>query len=259
MSIASTDIQYAVSDAVATITIDRPHVLNAFREQTMRELIDAFDRADADREVAVIVLTGAGDQAFSTGGDVDMEDAFNADDGRRIARVLLRLAEAIRGTGKPVIAKIRGWCVGGGNELNLLCDLAIAAESARFAHTDSRLGNAPVWYGTQLLAQLVGERRAKEIILLGEPCSAAQAAALGWINRVVPDDELDAAVDSWCQTLRGHSPQALRLSKVSLNAAGDAALHSVRQGFETLHHIYDTAEFHEGTRAFLERRPPRFR
>jgi dihydroxynaphthoic acid synthetase len=259
MSIATTDIQYTVSEAVATITIDRPQVLNAFRERTMRELIDAFDQADADSEIAVIVLTGAGDQAFSTGGDVDMEDAFNADEGRRIARVLLRLAEAIRGTGKPVIAKIRGWCVGGGNELNLLCDLAIAAESARFAHTDSRLGNAPIWYGTQLLAQLVGERRAKEIILLGEPCSAVQAAALGWINRVVPDDELDAAVDTWCQILRGHSPQAMRLSKVSMNAAGDAALHSVRQGFEALHHIYDTAEFHEGTQAFLERRPPRFR
>jgi len=259
MSSATIDIQYTVSDAVATITINRPQVLNAFRERTMRELIDAFDRADADREVAVIVLTGAGEQAFSTGGDVDMENAFDADEGRRIARVLLRLAEAIRGTGKPVIAKIRGWCVGGGNELNLLCDLAIAAESARFAHTDSRLGNAPIWYGTQLLAQLVGERRAKEIILLGEPCSAAQAAALGWINRVVPDHELDAAVDTWCQTLRAHSPQAMRLSKVSMNAAGDAALHSVRQGFEALHHIYDTAEFHEGTQAFLERRPPRFR
>ena len=258
-NIATTDVLYEVADGVATITIDRPAVHNAFREQTMLELITAFDRADADRDVGVIVLTGSGDQAFSTGGDVAMEDAFNAEEGRRIARVLMRLAEAIRGCGKPVIAKIRGWCVGGGNELNLLCDLAIAAESARFAHTDSRLGNAPIWYGTQLLTQIIGERRAKEIILLGEPCSAVQAAALGWINRAVPDAELDATVAAWCRKLLGHSPQAMRLSKVSMNTEGDAALSSVRHGFEALHHIYDTPEFHEGTQAFLERRPPRFR
>lgn len=259
MSSVPADVLYEVADGVATITINRPEVHNAFREQTMHELIVVFDRADADHDIGVIVLTGAGDRAFSTGGDVGMEHDFDASEGRRIARVLLRLSEAIRGTGKPVLAKIRGWCVGGGNELNLLCDLAIAAESARFAHTDSRLGNSPVWYGTQLLAQLVGERRAKEIILLGEPCSAAHAAALGWINRVVPDHELDAAVDQWCQILLANSPQAMRLSKVSLNFDGDMALASVRHGFETLHHVYDTEEFHEGTRAFLERRKPRFR
>ena len=259
MSVDPADVHYQVTDGVATITIDRPQVHNAFREQTMLELIVAFDRADADREVGVVVLTGAGDRAFSTGGDVSMEDGFGAEEGRRIARVLFRLAEAIRGTGKPVIAKIRGWCVGGGNELNLLCDLAIAAESARFVHTDSRLGNSPIWYGTQLLAQIVGERRAKEIVLLGEPCSAADAAALGWINRAVPDDELDTVVDDWCRKLLQHSPQAMRLSKVSLNFEGDAALPSIRHGFEALHHIYDTPEFHEGTRAFLERRAPRYR
>lgn len=253
------DVLYEVGAGVATITIDRPAVHNAFREQTMHELIAAFDRADADRAVGVIVLTGSGERAFSSGGDVAMEDAFDAEEGHRIARVLMRLAEAIRGCGKPVIAKIRGWCVGGGNELNLLCDLAIAAESARFAHTDSRLGNAPIWYGTQLLAQLLGERRAKEIILLGEPCSARDAAALGWINRAVPDDELDGVVSEWCKKLLGHSPQAMRLSKVSLNAAGDAALPGIRHAFEALHHIYATAEFHEGTQAFLERRAPRFR
>lgn len=253
------DVRFEASLGVATITIDRPEVHNAFREQTMHELIAAFDRADADAEVGVVVLAGAGDEAFSTGGDVDMEHGFTGAEGRRIARLLLRLSEAIRGTGKPVIAKIRGWCVGGGNELCLLCDLAVAAESARFAHTDSRLGNSPVWYGTQLLPKLVGERRAKEIILLGEPVSAAEAARLGWINRAVPDAELDAVVAEWCEKLLGHSPQALRLSKVSLNTDGDALLSSVRHGLEALGHVYETDEFHEGTRAFLERRTPRFR
>lgn len=259
MSAEDADVLYAVDDGVATITIDRPEVMNAMREQTMHELIAAFDRADADRDVGVVVLTGTGEKAFCTGGDVGMEDAFDADEGRRMARILLRLAEAVRGVGKPVIAKIRGWCVGGGNELNLLCDLAIAGESARFAHTDSRLGNAPVWYGTQLLPQLVGERRAKEIVLLGEPVPAAEAAAMGWINRAVPDDELDAAVSEWCTRLLGHSPQAMRLSKISLNFEGDALLPSVRHGFEALTQMYATDEFHEGTTAFLERRPPRFR
>lgn len=252
------DVAYTVSDGVATISIERAEVYNAFREQTMHELIAAFDDADANTDVGVVVLTGAGTEAFSTGGDVAMEEAFDPTEGRRMARLLIRLAEAVRGTGKPVIAKIRGWCVGGGNELNLLCDFAIAAESARFKHTDSRLGNSPIWYGTQLLPKLVGARRAKEILILGRTYPAEQAAAMGWINEVVPDGELDRTVTEWCQRLLGHSPQAMRLTKISVDADGDLALASVRQGFETLTHIYGTDEFHEGTQAFLERRAPRF-
>jgi len=252
------DIEYAELAGVASITISRPQRHNAFRKQTITELIAAFDRADAAPGVRVVVITGAGSAAFSTGGDVAMEDAFDPAEGRLMARLLIRLAEAVRGTGKPVIAKIRGWCVGGGNELNLLCDFAIAAESARFAHTDSRLGNSPIWYGTQLLPRLVGLRRAKEILILGAEYTAAQAAAMGWINLAVPDDQLDATVADWCARLSERSPQAMRLTKVSLDADGDLALTSVRHGFETLTHIYGTAEFHEGTSAFLERRPPRF-
>jgi enoyl-CoA hydratase/carnithine racemase len=253
------DVSVVVEAGVATITIERPEVLNAFREQTMRELVDAFDRADADADVGVVVLTGAGERAFSTGGDVAMEDAFDPAEGRRTARLLMRLAEAIRGTGKPVIAKVRGWCVGGGNELVLLCDFALAAESARFAHTDSLLGNSPIWYGTQLLPGLVGTRRAKEILMLGETVKAPEAERIGWINRAVPDAELDAVVADWCARLLARSPQALRLTKVSLDFAGDLTLPSVRHGFESLTHNYGTAEFHEGTTAFLEKRAPRFR
>jgi naphthoate synthase/2-ketocyclohexanecarboxyl-CoA hydrolase len=252
------DVHYAEAEGLAAITIDRPAVHNAFREQTIHELIAAFDRADASPAVRVIVLAGAGDKAFSTGGDVAMEDAFDPAEGRRMARLLIRLAEAVRGTGKPVIAKIRGWCVGGGNELNLLCDFAIAAASARFAHTDSRLGNAPIWYGTQLLPRLVGTRRAKEIMMFGEVYTAAEAAAMGWINRAVPDESLDAVVGQWCARLAGHSPQAMRLTKVSIDTDLDMSLASVRHGFEALNYIYGTDEFHEGTAAFLERREPQF-
>jgi naphthoate synthase/2-ketocyclohexanecarboxyl-CoA hydrolase len=253
-----TDVSYTRRGGVATISIERPRVHNAFREQTIHELITAFDDADCDPAVRVVVLTGAGEQAFCTGGDVAMEDAFDPAEGRRMARLLIRLAEAVRGTGKPVIAKIRGWCVGGGNELNLLCDFAIAAESARFAHTDSRLGNSPIWYGTQLLPRLVGARRAKEILILGRTYTAADAAAMGWINQAVPDAKLDDTVAEWCAELLGHSPQAMRLTKISVDSDADEALASVRQGFETLTHVYETAEFHEGTRAFLEHRPPQF-
>jgi naphthoate synthase/2-ketocyclohexanecarboxyl-CoA hydrolase len=253
------DVLYEEMAGVATITIDRPEVHNALREQTIHELIAAFDRAYGSREIGVIVLTGTGSKAFSTGGDVTMENAFDPHEGRRMARLLLRLAEAIGGTRKPTIAKVRGWCVGGGNEVNLLCDFCLAAESARFAHTDSRLGSSPIWFGTQLLPRLVGSRRAREIILLGATYSATDAAQMGWINRAVPDGELDATVAAWCETLLGHSPQAMALSKLSMNADADEALHSVRQGFEALTYIYGTEEFHEGTAAFLERRAPRFR
>jgi dihydroxynaphthoic acid synthetase len=253
------DVSYAEAGGVATITIDRPQVHNALREQTMHELIAAFDRADGSPDVGVVVLTGAGERAFSTGGDVAWEDAFDPAAGRQTARVLRRLAEAVRGTGKPVIAKIRGWCVGGGNELALLCDLAVAAESARFAHTDSALGNSPIWYATQLLPRLVGARRTREILMLGEHYTAGEAAAMGWINKAVPDEELDEAVEDWCARLLARSPQALRLTKVSLEGDADLATASVRQGFAALTYFYGTEEFREGTTAFLERRAPRFR
>jgi len=252
------DVLYEVADRVATITINRPEVLNAFRLKTIEELTQAFDAADDDPNVRVVVLTGAGDRAFSTGGDVEMEDEFDGKAGRHVGRVLIRLAEAIRGTGKPVIARIRGWCVGGGNELNLLCDLSVATRGSRFAHTDARLGNSPIWYGTQLLPLHMSDKRAREVVMLGKTYTAEDAERLGWINEVVEDDKLDATVQEWCQRILGSSPQSLRLSKVSMNLMSDMMLHSVRQGFETLAYIHETDEFHEGTAAFLQKRPPDF-
>lgn len=252
------DIVYDVSDRVATVRINRPEVHNAFRVTTIEEMTRAFELADDDPDVRVVVLTGTGEKAFSTGGDVAMESEFDRQAGRRMTRLLIRLAEAIRGTGKPVIAKVRGWCVGGGNELNLLCDLSVATRASRFAYTDSRLGNAPIWYATQLLPLHMSDKRAREVVMLGKTYSAEDAERLGWINEVVDDDKLDATVAEWCGRLLASSPQALRLSKISMNQTSDLMLHSVRQGFETLSYIYDTDEFHEGTAAFLEKRPPRF-
>lgn len=252
------DVLYEVVDRVATITINRPEVLNAFRLKTIEEMTKAFDAADDDPDVRVVVLTGAGDRAFSTGGDVEMENEFDGNAGRHVGRVLIRLAEAIRGTGKPVIARVNGWCVGGGNELNLLCDLSVATRSSRFAHTDARLGNSPIWYATQLLPLHMSDKRAREVVMLGKTYTAEDAERLGWINEVVEDDKLDATVQDWCRRLLASSPQSLRLSKISMNQMSDMMLHSVRQGFETLSYIHETDEFHEGTAAFLEKRPPKF-
>jgi dihydroxynaphthoic acid synthetase len=253
------DVKYDQTDGIATVSIDRPEVHNAFRERTMTELVEAFDRADASADVGVIVLTGTGTRAFSSGGDVTWENEFDRLPGQAMARQLVRLSEAIRTTGKPVIAKIRGWCVGGGNELNLMCDLAVAAEDARFAQTDARLGNSPVWWGTQLLPLYIGARRAKEVLMLGEHFTAAEALALGWINRVVPEAELDDFVDGWCRRLLAASPQALRLTKLSVDYQADLLAPSVRHGLEALTQMYGSAEFHEGTSAFLENRDPDFR
>lgn len=252
------DVLYEVADRVATITINRPEVLNAFRLRTIEELTTAFDAADDDPDVRVVLLTGAGNKAFSTGGDVEMENEFDGKAGRHVGRALIRLAEAIRGTGKPVIARISGWCVGGGNELNLLCDLSVATRESRFAHTDAKLGNSPIWYATQLLPLHMSDKRAREVVMLGKTYTADEAERLGWINEVVEEDKLDTTVRDWCRRLVESSPQSLRLSKISLNQMSDMMLHSVRQGFETLSYIHDTDEFHEGTAAFLEKRPPKF-
>lgn len=254
----TSDVDYVELHDIATVTINRPEVYNALREQTMHELIAAFDRAENSEAVRVIVLTGAGQDAFSTGGDVNLEAAFDTTEGHRMARLLIRLGEAVRTTGKPVIARIRGWCVGGGNELNLMCDLAVAADTARFAQTDAQIGSSPIWFGTQLLPQFVGTRRAKEILMLGEHVTAPEAARLGWINRAVPEADVDDAVGEWCDKLLSKSPQALRLTKMSVDYSADLLLPSVRHGFEVLTQMYDTAEFREGTAAFLEKRPPVF-
>jgi naphthoate synthase/2-ketocyclohexanecarboxyl-CoA hydrolase len=254
-----TDIQWNVESGVATITINRPEVHNAIRDVSVEELIHAFDRADDDPDVGVIVLTGAGDRAFCTGGDIGFEDRLDPEEGRRFGRILMRLSQTMRGSGKPIIAKIRGWCVGGGNELNLLCDLSVAADTARFGHTGPRMGSVPIWYGTQLMPHLVGEKRAKEIIMLCEKYSANQAEAMGWINRSVPEDSLDELVDGWCQTLLSRSPQSLRLTKFSIDYESDKLWPSVRSGFEVLNYIHGTDEFHEGTTAFLQKREPNFR
>lgn len=252
------DILYEVKDGVATITINRPRVHNAFRLETLDELIDAFKRAEVDREVGVMVLTGTGGKAFSSGGDIKMEDESDASGARRLSRRSIELSMIMRSCGKPIIAAVRGWCMGGGNELNLLCDLSIATEESRFGQTGPTMGSVPIWWGTQLLPGLVGGKRAKEIVMLCLRYSAREAEAMGWINKVVPDAELETAVKAWCDRLLEMSPQALQVAKLSLNYESDQKWPSVLHGFQMISFIHGTEEFHEGTRAFLEKRKPNF-
>lgn len=252
------DVLYEVNKGVATITINRPKVHNAFTLRTLDELIDAFKRAEVDREVGVIVLTGAGGKAFCSGGDVKMEDESDSSGARSLSRRSIDLSMLMRSCGKPTIAAVRGWCIGGGNELNILCDLTIATEESKFGQVGPTMGSVPIWWGTQMLPSMVGDKRAKEIVMLCQRYTAKEAEAMGWINKVVPDAELETAVREWCDRLLGMSPQALAVAKLSLNHESDQRWPSVLHGYQMISFIHGTEEFHEGTSAFLEKRKPNF-
>jgi 2-ketocyclohexanecarboxyl-CoA hydrolase len=252
------DILYEIKDGVATITINRPDKYNAFRAQTCEELIHAFQQAGWDRSIGVIVLTGAGSKAFCTGGDQSAHVGHY--DGRGVIGLPLEeLQGVIRDVPKPVIAKVRGYAIGGGNVLALLCDLTLAAESAKFGQVGPKVGSVDTGFGTAYMARVIGEKRAREVWYLCRQYSAAEAVQMGLANKAVPDAELDAEVDLWCAEILEKSPTALTLAKRSFNAdtahiAGISAL-----GLQAVSLFYGTEESQEGVRAFQEKRKPRFR
>lgn len=252
------DVIYEKADGVATITINRPEKLNAFRLETLRELSEAFRMVETDGDVGVAVLTGAGDRAFCAGGDVEVEDTFDASLDQHWGRASIELAMTMRSCGKPVIARVKGWAIGGGNELQMLCDMTIASEDSKFGQAGPKMGSVPVWWGTQLLPRAVGDKRAKEVVMLCLHYTARESVEMGMINRAVPAEELDAAVDEWCQRLLSMSGQSLRVAKVSLNHESDELWASVLHGFQIMSLVRETDEFHEGTSAFVEKRPPEF-
>jgi naphthoate synthase/2-ketocyclohexanecarboxyl-CoA hydrolase len=178
---------------------------------------------------------------------------------RALARVHDRLAIAMRNNGKPIVLRVRGYCIGGGNEINLLCDLTISGTSGRFGQAGPRIGSAPTWWGCQLLPLTVGEKKAREILYLTRQYSAEEALAMGLVNRVVPDEELDVEVDRWCTEILRRSPQGLRLAKLGLNASGDRMYSSVEQSLELLVLNQIAPEIQEGIAAFREKRPPDWR
>lgn len=253
-----TDILYEVSTAIARITINRPDKYNAFSAHTCEELIDAFKLAGANKAVAVIVLTGAGDKAFCTGGDQSAHDGSY--DGRgTIGLPIDEVQSLIRDVPKPVIARVQGFAIGGGNVLATLCDFTIASERAVFGQVGPKVGSVDPGFGTAYLARIVGEKRAREIWYLCRRYSAKEALEMGLVNAVVPHDKLDDEVNRWCAELIERSPTAIAIAKRSFNADTEHQRGIGALGFEALALYYGTEESKEGGRAFREKRKPKFR
>jgi naphthoate synthase/2-ketocyclohexanecarboxyl-CoA hydrolase len=246
-------------DGVVWITIERPDVYNALRTETYGELAVAIERAGDDIEVGVIVITGAGEKAFSSGGDVRKQATRTPHMGRHHARLAMRLSTAIRECGKPVVAAVNGYAIGAGHCLHLWCDITIASDRAKFGQVGTKVGSYPYWGPPQMLPRIVGEKRAREMLFLCHQYTAQEAYDMGLVNRVVPHDELYAAVDEWCQEMLDKSPLYMRLAKQGLNAGSDMLHTSLTLGSEALALTYGTEQNMEGINAFLEKRPPNFR
>ena len=252
------DILLEVDDGVAWVTINRPETRNAFREQTLDELIDAFRSTRDDPSIACAVVTGAGDRAFSSGGDFHAMTRLNRANAHHWNDRMLGLAMTIRGLPIPVIAMVNGWCMGGGHELALWCDLVIASDNAVFGQTGARVGACPTVGATQYIPRLIGERLAREMIFLCRTFTAEEAERIGLINRCVPQAELPDATRAWCERIKSYSPQTLRATKKSLNFESDELYASWQHGMELLAHIWGSEESLEGMQAFMDKRKPDF-
>jgi naphthoate synthase len=268
-----TDIRYELSGGeaprIAKLTIDRPEVHNAFRPETLTELSDAFERAREDLEVGVIILTGAGERAFCSGGDqrvrgdrggyVSGADPANAGAQQAVGRFeVTDLHIQMRRLPKPIVAMVAGYAVGGGHVLHVVCDLTIAADNARFGQAGPRVGSFDGGYGASELARLVGPKKAKEIWFLCRQYDARQALDMGLINTVVPLERLEEETVAWCREMLKMSPFALRMMKASFHADEDGLA-----GIQQLAHdanllFYMSEEAQEGRNAFLEKRPTEF-
>jgi len=258
------DIRYERGEAIAKITIDRPEVRNAFRPQTLAELRDAFARARDDTDVGAIIFTGAGQEAFCSGGDqrIRGDDGYIGDDDvarQGVGRLDVgELHVQIRRLPKPVVAMVAGYAVGGGQILHLVCDLSIAADNARFGQTGPRVGSFDGGFGAGLLARTVGVRKAKEIWFLCRLYDASEALEIGLVNAVVPLADLERETVAWCREMTSLSPLSLRLLKSSFNAAEDGLT-----GLQQLSHdatllFYMTEEGQEGRNAYQQGRKPDF-
>ncbi|MEP3330376.1 enoyl-CoA hydratase-related protein [Sedimentitalea sp.] len=256
------DISYELVNGAATITINRPDVLNAFRVQTVEEMIHAFTKAGGDPEVGVIVLTGAGGRAFCTGGDQGSH-AVSEDGGYggrgAIGIPVEDLQSVIRDVPQPVIAKVRGYAIGGGNVLATICDLTIASDTAVFGQVGPKVGSVDPGFGTAYLARVVGEKKAREMWYMCRRYSAQEALEMGLANCVVPEADIDAVVRKWCDEIMAHSPTAMTIAKRSFNADSENIRGIGALGIQALGLYYQSEESREGVRAFNEKRKPNFR
>lgn len=252
------DIFYEKKDRIAKVTINRPELFNAFRTKTLEEMSEALQDASDDGETGVIVIAGAGGKAFCSGGDIAEMRDLTPHTGRIFVMKLFRMFAIIRSAPKPVIASVDGYCLGGGNEINLVCDLSIATERSQFGQVGPTVGSTPVLAGTQLLPRLVGDKKAKEIIFLCKRYKAREAQEMGWINEVAPDGQLEAETEKMCRRILEMSPQSIRISKISMNYESDHLYSSYMHGIELLAATYGSPELVEGMAAFMEKRKPDF-
>ena len=252
------DILYVKENGIATITINRPNAYNAFRANTCEEMIDAFKDADFDKSIGVVVLTGAGDKAFCTGGDQGTQEGGYGGRGT-IGLPIEEVQSAIRDIPKPVIARVNGFAVGGGNVLVTLCDLAIASDKAQLGQVGPKVGSVDPGFGTAYLARVVGEKKAREIWYLCRRYTAQEALAMGMVNAVVPHDQLDAEVRKWCEEILEKSPTAIAFAKRSFNVDSEMIRGLSAMAMQGLKLYYETEESAEGGNAFREKRKPEFR
>lgn len=254
------DIKFEQYNAIAKITINRPKVYNAFRPQTNDEMLDAMKICRERSDIGVVILTGAGDKAFCSGGDQNVKTlgGYMGEDG--VPRLnVLDLHRAIRSIPKPVIAMVNGYAIGGGHVLHVVCDLTIAAETARFGQTGPKVGSFDGGFGSSYLARCVGQKKAREIWFLCRQYTAREAEAMGMVNKVVPFDRLEDETVEWCETILKRSPMAIRMIKRALNAELDGQAGLMEFAGDATLMYYLTEEAQEGKNAFLEKREPDFK
>ncbi len=253
------DILYDAAEGIARITINRPGRRNAFRPETVTQLIDAFHRAHHDNAIGAIILTGAGSEAFCSGGDQTVRgNEGYIDEGGTPHLNVLDLQMQIRRCPKPVVAMVAGYAIGGGQVLHLVCDLSIAADNARFGQTGPRVGSFDAGLGAGLMARTIGLKRAKEVWLLCRQYDAATALGWGLVNAVVPVDKLEEETVNWCRDMLKLSPMALRMIKAGFNADTDGLAGIQELAGNATGLFYMSEEGQEGRNAWLERRPPNF-
>lgn len=253
------DILYEKKDGVAKVIINRPEKRNAFRAKTFNEMSKCFIDAWGDKDVGVVVLTGAGDKAFCSGGDVSERGAggYGGDEeGGTLGFSIPTPFELIRHISKPVIAMVNGYAIGGGHVLHVLCDLSIASETAMFGQVGPRFGSFDAGFGSAYLARVVGQKKAREIWFLCRRYSAQEALEMGLVNKVVPPDKLEEETMQWCREILQLSPTALRVLKSSFNADVDHIAGIENLAMHSLRMYYASEEAREGSMAFLEKRAP---
>jgi len=253
------EIKFEYFEGIAKITINRPRYRNAFTPDTIKEMIESMVFCRDSPDISTVILTGEGDKAFCSGGDINVKQigGYIGKDG--VPRLnVLDLQKLIRSLPKPVVAMVNGFAIGGGHVLHVVCDLSIASENAIFGQTGPKVGSFDAGFGSSYLARIVGQKKAREIWFLCRQYSAAEAFDMGLVNKVVPYDQLEDETVAWCKEMMQHSPLALRMIKAGLNAEldGQAGIQELAGNATMLYYMTDEA--HEGKNAFLEKRKPDF-